>query len=78
MRDASRLILALGVVVVAACSKPANENNAAITDINNAAPGDIEALPPDESSATPSNELANGADNPDVNDVNAATNNSGD
>ena len=30
---------------------------------------DIESLPPDESSATPSNQLANGADNPDVNDL---------
>ena len=74
MRDANRLILALGFAAIAACSKPANENNAAITDINNAAPGGIEALPPDESSTTPSNELANGADNPDVNDVNTMNN----
>lgn len=76
MRDANRLILAVMVAAIAACNKPASENNVAI-DINNAAPGDIEALPPDESSATPSNELVNGDDNPDVNDANA-TNNSGD
>ena len=30
---------------------------------------DIETLPADESSTTPSNQLANGTDNPDVNDV---------
>lgn len=69
MRDASKLILVLGAAFAAACSKPANDNNVAITDINNAAPGDIEALPPDESSATPSDELANGADNADVNET---------
>jgi hypothetical protein len=35
---------------------------------------DIETLPADESSTTPSNQLANGFDNPDVNDI--ATSNS--
>ena len=76
MRDASKLFLFLTATALAACNKPAAENNVAI-DINNAAPGDIEALPPDESSATPSDQLVNGDDNADVNDLNA-TNNSDD
>ena len=76
MRDASKLFLFLTAATLAACNKPAAENNVAI-DINNAAPGDIEALPPDESSATPSDQLVNGDDNADVNDLNA-TNNSDD
>ena len=75
MRDASKLILTLAVAAgLTACNKPANENNVVI-DNDAATPADVEALPPDESSATPSNELVNGSDNPDVNDVNAATNN---
>jgi hypothetical protein len=75
MRDASKLILTLTVAAgLVACNKPANENNV-VVDNDAATPADVEALPPDESSATPSNELANGDDNPDVNDVNAATNN---
>jgi len=75
MRDASKLMLILTVAAgLAACNKPANENNV-VVDNDAATPADVEALPPDESSATPSNELANGEDNADVNDVNAATNN---
>ena len=75
MRDANKLMLVLTVAAgLAACNKPANENNV-VVDNDAATPADVEALPPDESSATPSNELANGDDNPDVNDVNAATNN---
>ena len=73
MRDANRLITVLAAAAaLAACSKP-NDNNVAI-DINNAAPSDIEQLPPDESVDTSSNELINGADNPDVNAVNASNN----
>jgi hypothetical protein len=34
----------------------------------------IETLPPDESSAIPSNQLVNGADNPDVNDLDGSSN----
>lgn len=34
----------------------------------------IETLPADESSATPTNQLANGFDNPDVNDIGTTTN----
>ena len=75
MRDASKLMLVLTVAAgLAACNKPANENNV-VVDNYAATPADVEALPPDESSATPSNELANGEDNADVNYVNAATNN---
>jgi hypothetical protein len=75
MRDASKLMLVLTIAAgLAACNKPANENNV-VVDNDAATPADVEALPPDESSATPSNELANGEDNADVNDVNAATNN---
>ena len=74
MRDANRLILVMAAAAaLAACSKPAHQNDVAI-DINNAAPSDIEQLPPDESSETSSNELINGADNADVNDLNASSN----
>jgi hypothetical protein len=73
MRDAHKLILVLAAAALAACTKPASENNVAI-DINNAAPGDIEQLPPDESVDTSSNELINGADNADVNELNASAN----
>ena len=73
MRDANRLILVLAAAALAACNKPAAENNVAI-DINNAAPGDIEQLPPDESVDTSSNELINGADNADVNELNNSAN----
>jgi hypothetical protein len=76
MRDATKLILPLiAAAALAACNKPASQNNVAI-DINNAAPADIEALPPDESSETSSNELVNGADNADVNDTSNIANNS--
>ena len=74
MRDALKLILVLtAAAAIAACTKPASENNVAI-DINNAAPGDIEQLPPDESVDTSSNELINGADNADVSELNNSAN----
>ena len=67
MRDANRIILVFAAAAsLAACNKPATENNVAI-DINNADPNDIEALPPDESSVTSNGERAKGDDNPDVN-----------
>ena len=70
MRNAHKLTLILtAAAALAACNKPASDNNVAI-DINNAAPGDIEQLPPDESVDTSSNELINGADNADVNELN--------
>ena len=73
MRDANKLIVVLAAAALAACTKPASENNVAL-DINNAAPGDIEQLPPDESVDTSSNELINGADNADVNELNNSAN----
>jgi len=73
MRDANKVFLMIAAAAIAACTRPANQNNVAI-DINNAAPADIEQLPPDESSETSSNELVNGADNADVNDLNASNN----
>lgn len=69
--------LALAVPAVGACHKQ-QESNIQEQNIsmdegvpNNQVAGnaDIETLPADESSATPSNQLANGFDNPDVNDV---------
>ena len=76
MRDAIKLLITLiAATALAACNKPAGENNVAI-DINNAAPSDIEALPPDESSETSSNELINGDDNSDVADTSNVANNS--
>ena len=71
--EARTLFLVISLAAAAACNKPATENNVAI-DINNAAPGDIEQLPPDESVDTSSNELINGADNADVNELNASAN----
>jgi hypothetical protein len=73
MRDASGIVLLIGVAGLAACNKPAPEQNIAM-DINSASPNDIESLPPDESSETSSNELVNGDDNPEVNDLNASSN----
>ncbi|HKC02556.1 MAG TPA: hypothetical protein VKC17_04555 [Sphingomicrobium sp.] len=69
MRDAHKLTLILTAAALAACTKPASDNNVAI-DINNAAAADIEQLPPDESVDTSSNELINGADNADVGELN--------
>jgi len=76
MRNAPKVLIALvAVAMLGACRKqePQAEQNVAI-DINSVSPNDIEALPPDESSGTPSDQLANGEDNPDVNDLNAASN----
>jgi hypothetical protein len=73
MRVRKTIALLIGIVAMAGCNKPAQDQNVAI-DINSASPNEIEALPPDESSETPSNELVNGADNPDVNDLNASSN----
>ena len=70
MRNAIKLIFVLTVAAgLAACNKPANENNVVTVDNDAATPADVEALPPDESSATPSNELVNGDDKPDVNEL---------
>ena len=59
----------------AACHKQPAQNNQDIAIDENAAVGlfpanaDIETLPPDESSITSNGELAEGDDNPDVNDL---------
>jgi hypothetical protein len=66
------LLIAMGALAMAACQKNQSEQNIAIDNL--AANADVEALPPDESSETPSNELVNGADNPEVNDLNASSN----
>jgi len=66
------LLVAVGVLAIAACQKNQAEQNIAVDNL--AANADVEALPPDESSETPSNELVNGSDNPGVNDLNASTN----
>jgi hypothetical protein len=77
MRNALKLLLAAPMVLLSlgACQKqePQSDQNVAI-DINSVSPNEIEALPADESSGTPSDELANGEDNADVNDLNAASN----
>ena len=76
MRNALKVLTAsIAFMCVAACNKqePQTDQNVAI-DINTVSPNDIEALPPDESSGTPSDQLANGDDNPDVNDLNSASN----
>lgn len=74
-------MIAAALGVGSACHKqppPARDQNMAIDDdlTNSSVPQNaaIEALPPDESSGTPSNELANGADNPNVNDLDTSNN----
>jgi hypothetical protein len=80
MRAATSVLL-LGVApfALSACKKnqQAQEQNIAIDQpVTNEvlANADIETLPPDESSVASANELANGSDNPDVNDVDEASN----
>jgi hypothetical protein len=81
MRAATAL-LAVSALASAACRKqppqPPQDQNISIDSgtIDNGIPAnaDIETLPPDESSDTSSKELANGSDNPDVNDLNASAN----
>lgn len=80
MRNAaSILMLAFGVVSLAACHKQ-QQNQAASQDMSiednlSASGADanasaaIETLPPDESSTASNGELNQGDDNPDVNDV---------
>ena len=74
MRALGMTVLLIGVAAaVPACKKNASDQNIAVSN-NILANADIETLPPDESSETPSNELANGADDADVTDLNAANN----
>jgi hypothetical protein len=81
MHPATRfLLMALTPVAFAACQKkpaqPQDQNIAVDQPMTNEtmANAEIETLPSDESSGTPSDQLANGSDNPDVNDVNTTNN----
>ena len=75
MRAASMTLLVIGAALAAAgCGKAQQPEQNIVIDNGIDANADIETLPPDESSGTPSNELANGSDNPEVNDLNASSN----
>ena len=83
MRNAAKILtLLFGAAALAAChSQQTNEaGNQDISIESNLADGqipanaEIEMLPPDESSETSSGELNAGDDNPDVRDLNAASN----
>jgi hypothetical protein len=75
MRAQSMTLLAIGAALAAAgCSKSQQPEQNIVIDNGIDANADVETLPPDESSGTPSNELANGSDNPEVNDLNASSN----
>lgn len=74
MRIATMIALVTAVAALPACKNDQAQDQNIVMDNGVMANADIEALPPDESSATPSNELASGADNPEVNDLNASTN----
>ena len=76
MPNADRLLLtAIAAGALAACGqgKPPPEQNIVI-DNQIDANAVIETLPADESSTVPSNQLVNGADNPDVNDLDGSSN----
>lgn len=71
VRKTLAAVLLIGAL--AACRKEPSDQNI-VVDSGIPANADIETLPPDESTSTPSNELVNGDDNPDVNDLNASSN----
>jgi hypothetical protein len=68
MSAAPRILLGVALLVLAGCGgsqdQAQNEGAAAAN-----APADVEALPPDESVATSDEELANGADEPQGNEL---------
>ena len=68
------LLLASAAVAVAGCQGQQQEDQNIVITNEMPANAEIEALPPDESSGTTTNELANGEDNPDVNDLDASSN----
>jgi len=76
MQNADRLIIAgIAAAALAGCNQgkqPPEQNIVMDNEVD--ANAQIETLPPDESSAIPSNQLANGADNPDVNDLDGSSN----
>ncbi len=83
MQNAARILtLLFGAAALAACNskQPSEAGNQDISIESNFADGqlpanaEIETLPPDESSETSSGELNAGDDNPDVRDLNAASN----
>jgi hypothetical protein len=74
VRRSRVLLIAVCALAIGACHKQQQNDQNIIVDNGVMANAEIETLPADESSGTPSDELANGADNPDVNDLNASTN----
>ena len=75
MGNISKVLLLGGAALAAAgCNSQQQEDQNIVITNEIPANADIEALPPDESSGTTTNELENGADNPDVNDLNASSN----
>jgi hypothetical protein len=75
MHAGSTMLIAIAAALAAAgCSKAQQPEQNIVIDNGFDANADIETLPPDESSGTPSNDLANGSDNPEVNDLNASSN----
>lgn len=59
--------LILGAALLGACG--AEQQQQQQQPANNLAGAEVEALPADESSATPSDDLANGAADPQVNEL---------
>ena len=75
MDNGSKALLLAGAALAAAgCNSQQQEDQNIVITNEMPANAEIEALPPDESSGTTTNELENGADNPDVNDLNASSN----
>jgi len=76
MPNADRLILvATAALALAACGQSQQQGEQNIVIDNAVDPNaQIETLPADESSTTPSNVLVNGADDPDLGDVDQPAN----
>lgn len=73
-RGSKAALLVASALSIAGCHKQQQADQNIIVDNGVLANAEIETLPPDESSGTSSGELANGEDNPDVNDLNTSTN----
>ena len=75
MGKVSKVLLLAGAALAATgCHGQQQEDQNIVITNEMPANAEIEALPPDESSGTTTNELANGEDNPDVNDLDASSN----